>query len=316
MKNICKLYMVVPCYNEEEVLTETARRLICKFDSLAEQGKITADSRIVFVDDGSKDSTWELIVLLHQQDERIQGIKLSRNCGHQNALFAGLMSVKGDCDAAISMDADLQDDINAIDEMVERWIQGYDIVYGVRNSRKKDTVLKRSTAETYYKALKMMGVEITYNHADYRLMSAKALNSLAEFKEANLFLRGIVPMIGYRTTTVYYERGERFAGQSKYPLKKMLTLAWDGISSFSVKPIHFIVVLGLIVFIISFLILICLLICYFAGVADLSWGAVLVSVWGIGGLVLLAIGLIGEYIGKISFESKKRPRYIIDEYVK
>lgn len=316
MKNICKLYMVVPCYNEEEVLTETARRLICKFDSLSEQGKITADSRIVFVDDGSKDSTWELIVLLHQQDERIQGIKLSRNCGHQNALFAGLMSVKDDCDAAISMDADLQDDINAVDEMVEQWIQGFDIVYGVRNSRKKDTVLKRSTAETYYKALKMMGVEITYNHADYRLMSAKALNSLSEFKEANLFLRGIVPMIGYRTTAVYYERGERFAGQSKYPLKKMLTLAWDGISAFSVKPIHFIVFLGMIVFIISFLILICLLICYFAGVADLSWGAVLVSVWGIGGLVLLAIGLIGEYIGKISFESKKRPRYIIDEYVK
>jgi len=308
--------MVVPCYNEEEVLAETAHRLIDKFNSLTAKGKITDDSRIVFVDDGSKDSTWELIVLLHQQNERIQGIKLSRNCGHQNALFAGLMSVKDDCDAAISMDADLQDDINAIDEMVERWIQGYDIVYGVRNSRKKDTVFKRSTAETYYKALKMMGVEIKYNHADYRLMSAKALNSLAEFKEVNLFLRGIIPMIGYRTTEVCYERGERFAGQSKYPLKKMLTLAWNGISSFSIKPIHFIVFLGLTVFVISFLILIGLLIFHFAGVANLDWGAVLASIWGLGGLELFAIGLIGEYIGKISLETKHRPLYIIDEYLK
>lgn len=316
MKNVCKLYLVIPCYNEEDVLPETARRLADKFTFLVESGKITEDSRILFVNDGSKDRTWELIVSLHEQDERFQGIKLSKNRGHQNALLAGLMSVKGECDAAISLDADLQDDINAIDAMIDRWAEGYDIVYGVRSSRKKDTAFKRSTAQGYYKLLRLMGVEIVYDHADYRLMSSRALEGLAEFKEVNLFLRGIVPMIGYRTAEVPYERGDRFAGQSKYPLKKMLTFAWEGISSLSIRPIRFITFLGLSIFGVSILMLIYFLIRYFTGATVRGWTSIAVSVWAIGGLELLAIGIIGEYIGKIYLETKGRPRYIIEEYLK
>lgn len=316
MKTVGKLYLVVPCYNEEEVLPETARRLMEKLNSLATAGRIAPDSRILLVDDGSKDRTWEQIVSFHERDERFQGIKLSGNRGHQNALLAGLMTAKEDCDAAISLDADLQDDIEAIDAMVDHWAQGYDIVYGVRGSRKKDGAFKRSTAQGYYKLLKWMGVEIVYNHADYRLMSKRALEGLAEFEEVNLFLRGIVPMIGYRTAEVHYERGRRFAGQSKYPLKKMLTFAWEGISSLSIKPIRFITFLGFFIFGVSILMLIYFLIRHFAGATVQGWTSIAVSVWAIGGLQLLAIGVIGEYVGKIYLETKRRPRYIIEEYLK
>ncbi len=316
MKTACRLYIVIPCYNEEEVLPETTSRLTAKLSALTEQGAITPDSRIVLVDDGSKDRTWALIEALHEKNEIFQGIKLSRNRGHQNALLAGLMSVTECCDAAISMDADLQDDINAIDEMLARWQEGYDVVYGVRGSRKKDSAFKRATAQGYYKLLRLMGVDIVYNHADYRLMSRRALEGLAEFQEVNLFLRGIVPMVGYRSTEVTYERGERFAGQSKYPLKKMLNFAWEGISSLSVKPIRFITSLGFFIFGVSIIMLIYFLIRHFIGATVEGWTSIVVSVWAIGGLQLLAIGIIGEYIGKMYLETKRRPRYIIEKYLK
>ncbi|HNX64993.1 MAG TPA: glycosyltransferase family 2 protein, partial [Oscillospiraceae bacterium] len=231
------LFLVIPCYNEEEVLNETARRLSGKMNALIESGKISEDSRICFVNDGSNDKTWEIIKNLNAENNIFRGINLSRNRGHQNALLAGLMTVKGECDAAISLDADLQDDINAIDEMTEKWLGGCDVVYGVRSARKKDTFFKKTTAQGYYKLLKAMGVDITYNHADYRLMSKRALDGLESFKEVNIFLRGIVPMIGYKSDIVMYERQERFAGESKYPLKKMLAFAFEGITSLSIKPI-------------------------------------------------------------------------------
>lgn len=316
MDSACKLYLVIPCYNEEEVLPETVRRLSEKLDKLIALGKLSSDSKLVLVNDGSRDRTWQLIKLFHTENRYVQGINLSRNRGHQNALLAGLMSVKDDCDAAISLDADLQDDINAIDEMVDRYLEGYDIVYGVRNSRKKDSAFKRSTAQGYYKLLKLLGVDIVYNHADYRLMSHTALDALSEFSEVNLFLRGIVPMLGFRTAQVTYERGERFAGESKYPLKKMLTFAWEGISSLTIKPIRFITTLGFFIFGVSILMLIYFLIRHFTGATVEGWTSIAVSVWAIGGLQLLAIGIIGEYIGKIYLETKHRPRFIIEEYLK
>ncbi len=316
MKTACKLYVVVPCYNEEEVLPETARRLSDKLTALVDAGKITADSRVMLVDDGSSDRTWEQIAALHQSDPRFAGLKLSCNRGHQNALLAGLMSAKDECDAAISLDADLQDDIDAIDKMVDRWAEGYDIVYGVRSDRKRDKPFKRATAQGYYKLLKWMGVDIVYNHADYRLMSARALKGLSEFEEVNLFLRGMVPMIGYRSTTVRYERGRRFAGSSKYPLKKMFTFAWEGVSSLSVRPIRLITCLGFVIFAISIGMLIYFLIRHFIGATVAGWTSIAVSVWAIGGLQLLAIGVIGEYIGKMYLETKRRPRYIIEQELK
>lgn len=316
MDAVCKLYLVVPCYNEEEVLPETVRRLTEKLDALIALGKLTADSKLVLVNDGSRDRTWVLIKQFHAENRYVQGINLSRNRGHQNALLAGLMSVKDDCDAAISLDADLQDDINAIDEMVDRYLEGCDVVYGVRNSRKKDSAFKRSTAQGYYKLLKLLGVDIVYNHADYRLMSSRALDALSEYSEVNLFLRGIVPMLGFRTAEVTYERGERFAGESKYPLKKMLTFAWEGISSLSIKPIRLITALGFFIFGVSILMLIYFLIRHFTGETIEGWTSIAVSVWAIGGLQLLAIGIIGEYIGKIYLETKHRPRFIIEEYLK
>ena len=246
-----KLYLVIPCYNEEEVLPETSKRLKEKYTALMSAGKIDADSKIVFVNDGSKDRTWEMVCDLHKTDPVFRGVCLSRNKGHQNALMAGLMTVKSECDAAISMDADLQDDINAIDEMVDRYLEGYEVVYGVRSSRKKDTFFKRTTAQGFYKVMRAMGVETVYNHADYRLMSRRALEALSEFEEVNLFLRGIVPLVGFKSTQVTYERGERFAGESKYPLKKMLAFATEGITSMSVKPIRMIATLGILVFLFS-----------------------------------------------------------------
>jgi len=311
-----KLYLVIPCYNEEEVLPETKKRLKKKMDELIQKKKISSKSKVIFVNDGSRDKTWELIKTFHEEDSLFGGINLTRNKGHQNALLAGLMTVKEDCDIAISLDADLQDDIEAIEKMVDSYHEGYDIVYGVRSSRKKDTFFKRNTALAFYKLMNAMGVETIYNHADYRLMSRRALDGLSEFKEVNLFLRGLVPLIGYKTTTVEYERNERFAGESKYPLKKMLNFAFDGITSFSVKPIRMITMLGFLIFLVSIIMLLYTLIRYTTGATVIGWSSVMISVWALGGLQLLGIGVIGEYIGKVYLETKNRPRYIVEEYLK
>ena len=310
-----KLYMVIPCYNEQEVLPETSKRLKEKLSTLVKAGKIDPESRIIFVNDGSKDRTWEIIRRLHEEDPVFGGVNLSRNRGHQNALLAGLMTVKDHADMAISMDADLQDDINAIDEMVEKYLNGTDIVYGVRSSRAKDTFFKKATAEGFYKLMNTMGVNTVFNHADYRLMSKRALEGLAEFREVNLFLRGIVPMIGYSTDVVYYERGERFAGESKYPLGKMLSFAIEGITSLSTKPIRMITFLGFFIFLISIGILIYSLVRHFMGATIVGWTTLMVSVWAIGGLILLSLGVVGEYIGKIYLETKARPRFLIEEFL-
>ena len=307
------LYIVVPCYNEEEVLPETSKRLKAKLESLMRAGKISCISKVMFVNDGSKDRTWELIDKLHRSDAIFSGVNLSRNRGHQNALLAGLMTAKDRCDAAVSMDADLQDDIDAVDAMVDKFLAGCDIVYGVRSSRKKDTFFKRFTAEAFYRLMNFMGAETVFNHADYRLMSRRALEGLAEFKEVNLFLRGVVPMIGYTSATVEYERGERFAGESKYPLKKMLSFAMEGITSLSTKPIRYITALGVLVFLVSIIMLIVFVIKWAMGMTVAGWASVICSVWAIGGLILLALGVIGEYIGKIYLETKERPRFLIRE---
>lgn len=307
------LYIVVPCYNEEEVLPETSKRLLAKLTSLMEQGKCSKDSRILFVNDGSCDKTWEIIKQLHESNNLFSGLKLSRNCGHQNALLSGLMTAMPLCDCAISLDADLQDDINAIDEFMDKFHEGYEVVYGVRKERKTDTFFKRTTAVGFYKLMKMLGVDIVYNHADYRLMSKRALEGLSQFKEVNLFLRGIVPLIGYKSTEVYYDRAERFAGESKYPLKKMMSFAFDGITSFSVKPIRLISALGVIIAVLSIVGLLYALISKLCGVAEVGWTAIVASIWLIGGIQLLCIGVIGEYIGKIYSEVKARPHYIVDE---
>ena len=309
------LYLVIPCYNEEQVLPETSKRLKEKLETMIAQNIIAPESRITFVDDGSKDKTWEIIAALHQQEPLFCGIKLSRNKGHQNALLAGLMTVKEKADMVISMDADLQDDINVIDQMVEKYYEGNEIVYGVRNSRKKDTIFKKMTAQGFYKFMKALGVEIVYNHADYRLMGKRALNGLEQFKEVNLFLRGIVPLVGYQSCTVEYERGERFAGESKYPLKKMLAFALEGITSFSVKPIRLITALGFLIFSISIIMLIYFLIVYLLGKTVAGWTTIVISVWAIGGLQLLAMGIIGEYIGKIYMETKARPKFIVETFL-
>ena len=307
------LYIVVPCYNEEAVLPETARRLREKLERLMAAGKIGEKSRVLFVNDGSRDATWDLITALHRECPLFSGVDLSRNRGHQNALLAGLMAARERCDMAISMDADLQDDIDAVDAMVEEYYAGCDIVYGVRSARKKDSFFKRVTAEGFYRMMNALGAETVFNHADYRLMSRRALEGLAEFREVNLFLRGIVPMIGYRTATVEYERGARFAGESKYPLKKMISFALEGITSLSVKPIRMITALGFLVFLISIAMLIYSVVRWAMGETILGWASLVCSVWAIGGLILLSLGVIGEYIGKIYLESKARPRFLIRE---
>ena len=304
--------MVVPCYKEEEVLPETASRLQTKFETLIGEGIISEKSKIMFVNDGSADRTWEIICKLHNENRLFAGVNLSKNRGHQNALLAGLMTAKDNADAVISMDADLQDDIDAIDEMLDKFKQGFDIVYGVRNKRKKDSFFKRFTAVGFYKMMRAMGVDIVFNHADYRLMSKRALDGLMQFKEVNLFLRGIVPMIGYPAETVYYERAERFAGETKYPLKKMLAFAFEGVTSLSVRPIRMITLFGFLSFMASIIMLIYFIIDYMGGGTTPGWASIIVSIWGIGGLQLLAIGIIGEYIGKIYMEVKERPRYIIE----
>lgn len=309
-----KLYIVVPCYNEEEVLPETSRRLREKLEGLMEAGKISRESRVLFVNDGSKDRTWEIITRLHAENPIFQGADLTRNRGHQNALLAGLMTaMERHCDMAISMDADLQDDVDAVDRMIDEYYAGCDIVYGVRSARKKDTFFKRTTAEGFYRLMNFLGAETVFNHADYRLMSWRALKGLSEFKEVNLFLRGIVPMIGYRTGTVEYERGERFAGESKYPLKKMLAFALEGITSLSTKPIRYITGLGFLIFLVSIIMLITFIVKWALHMTVAGWATVVCSVWAIGGLILLALGVIGEYIGKIYLETKARPRFLIRE---
>jgi len=313
MKAEKTLYIVVPCYKEEEVLPETARRLKEKMGQLMAEGKISPASRVMFVNDGSKDRTWEIIAGLHGEDPLFSGVNLSRNRGHQNALLAGLMTAVQDADMIISMDADLQDDINAVDGMVDAYHSGYDVVYGVRSSRKTDTFFKRFTAEGFYKLMQALGVDIVFNHADYRLMSRRAVEGLAQFREVNLFLRGIVPQIGYKWTTVEYARAERFAGESKYPLKKMLAFAFDGITSFSVKPMRMILNVGAIVFVVSLCMLLWALIAKLTGHANSGWTSLMGSIWLIGGIQLLSLGIVGEYIGKIYAETKQRPRFIIEQ---
>lgn len=310
------IYLVLPCYNEEAVLHETSSRLKVKMNQLISENKIGKDSRVTFVDDGSKDNTWSIIEELKESDELFAGVKLSRNRGHQNALLAGLMTVKDYCDAAISLDADLQDDINVIDKFIDRFMDGCDVVYGVRSDRKTDTVFKRTTAQGFYKVMKLLGVDIVYNHADYRLMSKRALDALEEFEEVNLFLRGIVPLIGYKSDVVLYERNERFAGESKYPLKKMLSFAFEGITSFSVKPIKLILDIGIIMFTTSLLFLIYFIALWCLGKTVEGWATIVVSIWMLGGVQLLCLGVIGEYIGKIYIETKKRPKFIIDKFIK
>lgn len=310
------LYFVVPCYNEQEVLPDTARQLKEKMQDLMQAGKVAPNSRIVFVDDGSTDQTWKIISELHSTDTLFQGIKLSRNEGHQNALLAGLMTVKDHCDATISLDADLQDDIHAVDEMLEKYEDGCEIVYGVRNSRKTDTLFKKFTAEGYYRLIRAMGANVVFNHADYRLMSQRALNGLQQFQEVNLFLRGVVPMIGYRSDSVYYERKKRQAGKSKYPLKKMIAFAWEGITSLSIRPIRMITVAGMIIFVVSIAMLIYSVVRHFAGATEIGWTSMIVSIWALGGLQLFAIGVIGEYVGKVYLETKRRPKFIIEAYLK
>lgn len=310
-----RLFCVIPCYNEQEVLPETSTRILAKLRELISKNKISDDSRIVFVNDGSRDSTWEIISSLHKSDPHFQGVNLANNVGHQNALLAGLMTVKDHCDMAVSMDADLQDDINAIEEMVDRYNEGYDVVYGVRSKRATDTFFKRATAEGFYKLINGLGAKTVYNHADYRLMSKRALDALSEFNEVNLFLRGIVPMIGFKNTVVYYERAERFAGESKYPLKKMLSFAVEGITSLSTKPIKMITGLGFFIFFVSIAVLIYSLVRHFTHHTIPGWTTTVLSVWAIGGLIMISLGIIGEYIGKIYLESKHRPRFIIESYL-
>ena len=307
------LYIVVPCYNEQEVIRETAKQLREKLESLIKNGTVSHKSRILFVNDGSKDKTLEIIEELYRECELFEGVNLSRNRGHQNALLAGLTVAKEKSDVTISMDADLQDDINAIDDMLREYYSGSDIVYGVRSKRKKDSFFKRFTAELFYRIMNLLGAETVFNHADYRLMSKRALEGLTSFKEVNLFLRGIVPMIGYRTSSVYYERTERFAGESKYPLKKMISFALQGITSLSIKPIRFITLIGFLIFIISLFMMAYFIIVWAIGKTVVGWATVVCSVWLIGGLIMLSLGVIGEYIGKIYLESKERPKFIIEK---
>lgn len=305
------LYVVIPCYNEEEVLEETTRQLKEKMKNLIVAKIISDKSRVMYVNDGSRDKTWNIIEKIHKKEELFTGISLSRNRGHQNALLAGLMTAKKYADVVISMDADLQDDINAMDEMLDKYYQGNDIVYGVRSSREKDTWFKRTTAEGFYKFMNKMGVDVVYNHADYRLTSKRVLDYLENYKEVNLFLRGIFPLIGFSSDIVYYERNERFAGESKYPLKKMLFFAWDGITSFSIKPIKLVLNLGILIFLVSIIVLLYCLIVKLIGYTVDGWTFIMCSIWIVAGLEMLSLGIIGEYIGKIYSETKSRPRYII-----
>ena len=307
------LYIVIPCYNEEAVLPVTSGTFLEKITQLAAAGKISDESRVLFVNDGSKDDTWNIITKLAASDAHYEGVCLSRNRGHQNALLAGLMTAKEHADVAISIDCDGQDDINAMDAMLDEYLAGVDVVYGVRSKRKTDTWFKRTTAEGFYRVMRVLGADVVFNHADYRLMSRRALEGLAEFGEVNLFLRGLVPWVGYRCSSVYYERAERLAGESHYPLKKMLAFAFDGITSLSTKPLRLITTAGILVSAISFLAIIGTIITKLFGYTVTGWTSMICAVYFLGGVQLLGIGVIGEYIGKIYSETKRRPRFIISE---
>ena len=310
---IPRLYIVIPCYNEEQVLPITAPLFRDKLLSLAGQGKVSPDSRVLFVNDGSKDDTWNIIRRLAKEDKHFTGICLSRNRGHQNALLAGLMEAKDKCDITISIDCDGQDDINAMDAMVDEYLSGAEIVYGVRSKRDTDTFFKRFTAESFYKLMKWMGADTVYNHADYRLVSSRALKEFANFREVNIFLRGMFPLVGFKSTCVYYERHERIAGESHYPLKKMLALAFDGITSLSIKPIRIITGLGVFISLAAFALIIYALVSYFTGNVVSGWASSLIVTCFLGGIQLISLGVIGEYVGKIYMETKSRPRFIISE---
>lgn len=307
------LYIVIPCYNEEAVLPLTSGMFLKKIKDLAAAGKISDKSRILFVNDGSKDKTWDIIRSLAEADEHYRGVCLSRNRGHQNALLAGLMTAKDLADVTISIDCDGQDDINAMDAMIDEYLAGMDVVYGVRSKRETDTWFKRTTAEGFYKVMKALGADVVFNHADYRLLSKRALEGLAEFREVNLFLRGLVPLVGYRCSSVYYERAERIAGKSHYPLKKMLAFAFDGITSLSVKPLRLITLAGMLVSAVSFIAIIVTLITKLVGFTVTGWTSMICAIYFLGGVQLLGIGVIGEYVGKIYNETKARPRFIISE---
>lgn len=313
MKNLPILYIIIPCYNEEKVLPITAKIFLEKINYLIDNDKIASKSKILFVNDGSKDSTWKIICELSKENDKYIGISQSRNRGHQNSVLAGLMEAKKYADITISIDCDGQDDINAMDDMVDEYLKGAEIVYGVRSKRTTDTFFKRFTAEGFYKLLKWMGVEVVFNHADYRLVSRRVLEEFMNFKEVNLFLRGMFPLVGFKSTAVYYERSERMAGESHYPLSKMLSLAFDGITSLSIKPIRVITGIGLGMSIISFLLIIWIVVGYFMGNTVTGWASTCVIVAFIGGIQLLCLGVIGEYIGKIYLETKQRPRYIISD---
>ena len=308
-----RLAIVVPCYNEEPVLPDTTKQLSKLLEQYVSKGIVSYDSFVLYVDDGSRDNTWKLIEEASNDSKYIQGLKLAGNVGHQNALLAGLMTVRDEIDAAVSIDADLQDDINVIEEMVSKYKAGCDIVYGVRSARKKDTFFKRFTAQGFYRVMNLMGAKSVYNHADFRLMSSRALDALSGYKERNLFLRGIVPLIGYNTDSVYYERKERMAGESKYPLKKMISFAFDGITSFSIKPMNFIMGTGLFMVLLAIVAAIYALISYSTDNVVSGWTSLILSVWFIGGMILFSIGIVGQYIGKIYIEVKERPRYIIEK---
>lgn len=311
--NLAILYLIIPCYNEEKVLPITAPLFLEKINTLVNKNKISPLSRILFVNDGSKDRTWEIIETLSKENIYFEGISQSRNRGHQNAVLAGLMEAKDICDITISIDCDGQDDIDAMDQMIDEYLSGAQIVYGVRRKRDTDTFFKRFTAESFYKVLNWMGAEVVFNHADYRLVSAKVLKEFSNFKEVNIFLRGMIPLVGFKSTSVYYDRHERIAGESHYPLTKMLALAFDGITSLSIKPIRLITGLGVMISLLSFLLILYVFISFFTGHSVPGWSSTLVVVCFIGGIQLISLGVIGEYIGKIYLETKARPRYIISE---
>lgn len=310
-----RLIIVVPCYNEEEILPYSIEKLTGVIKNLIEKSKIASNSGILFVNDGSRDGTWEIIQNEYAKNPYVYGLGLAGNVGHQNALFAGLQTAAEICDFSISIDADLQDDIEVIEQMVDKYLSGADIVYGVRSERKTDTFFKRFTAQSFYRIMEMMGVKTVYNHADFRLMSARAMKQLGQYKERNLFLRGMVPLIGYKTATVTYARKERLAGESKYPLKKMLSFAWDGITSFSIKPISMIMTFGGVIVACSVIAFIYTLVSYFMGHVSPGWSSLMISIWFLGGVQLLFIGVVGQYVGKTYIESKERPRYNVEKFL-
>ena len=310
-----RLMIVVPCYNEEEILPYSIEKLTGVIKNLIKKSKIASNSGILFVNDGSKDKTWEIIQNEYAKNPYVYGLGLAGNVGHQNALFAGLQTAAEICDFSISIDADLQDDIEVIEQMVDEYLSGADIVYGVRSERKTDTFFKRFTAQSFYRIMEMMGVKTVYTHADFRLMSARAMKQLGQYKERNLFLRGMVPLIGYKTATVTYARKERLAGESKYPLKKMLSFAWDGITSFSIKPISMIMAFGGVIVACSVVAFIYTLVSYFMGHVSPGWSSLMISIWFLGGVQLLFIGVVGQYVGKTYIESKERPRYNVEKFL-